>query len=110
MYEPMVRTATLTLVFGLVVLSSAPAAFGSCVCRSTEQQAAQADVIFDGDALEGPTETGVQRFRVRRYLKGAGPAVVRVAAGVTRHPDGSGSTTSVSVEAAAGETWRIYGA
>ena len=42
------------------------------------QQRERADVIFNGLALEGPTATGIQRFRVTRYFKGSGPRVVRV--------------------------------
>ena len=68
----------------------------------------RADLVFVGLTLEGPTATGVQRFRASRYLKGAGPREVVVATGVIKRPDGSGQTTSVSVEAAAGERWRIY--
>jgi hypothetical protein len=86
------------------------AAQASCVPSSPEQQRQRADVIFVGVALQGPTAMGVQRFRVGRYLKGTGPGEVGVATGVIRRPDGSGETTSVSVEAAAGERWRIYGA
>ena len=65
-------------------------------------------MIFVGEALEGPTETGVQRFRVDRYLKGTGPETAAVATGVVARSDGSGSTTSVSVNVNAGERWRIY--
>lgn len=75
---------------------------------SAAEQRARADVIFDGVAMEGPTATGVQRFRVSRYLKGGGPRVVRVRTGVIRRPDGTGSITSVSVLAERGQRWRIY--
>ena len=84
-------------------------AFASCIQMTPAQQAERADVIFDGIALEGPTSTGVQRFRVERYLKGSGTAAVGVTTGVTRRSDGTGSITSVSIEVAAGERWRIYG-
>ena len=73
------------------------------------QQRAGAKVIFDGLVLEGPTATGIQGFRVIHYLKGAGPRVVRVQTGNVRRPDGTGTTTSVSVDARRGEKWRIYG-
>jgi hypothetical protein len=72
------------------------------------EQRARADAIFDGLALEGPTATGVQRFRVIRYLKGRGPRVVRVSTGHIRRADGSVSVTSVSVVAARGERWRVF--
>ncbi len=72
------------------------------------EQRARAQVIFDGVALDGPTATGIQRFRVTRYLKGTGPRVVRVSTGNVRHADGSGSVTSVSIVAKRGEHWRIF--
>ena len=75
---------------------------------SAAEKRARADVIFDGVALEGPTATGVQRFRVTRYLKGRGPSIVRVATGTIRRADGSGSVTSVSVVAKRGQRWRIF--
>jgi len=52
------------------------------------------NVIFDG---------------VGRYLKGTGPAIVRVATGVVRRADGSGSVTSVSLLVKRGDHWRIFG-
>jgi hypothetical protein len=91
-----------------VALLGAPAAEASCVPSTPAQQRARATVIFDGIALEGPTATGIQRFRVLRYLKGRGPRVVRVATGNIRRADGTGSVTSVSVIAARGQKWRIY--
>jgi hypothetical protein len=72
------------------------------------QQRARADVIFDGFALNGPTATGIQRFRVSRYLKGRGPSIVRVNTGNIRRADGTGSVTSVSLIARRGERWRIF--
>jgi hypothetical protein len=81
----------------------AAAAGASCVAMSPAEQRARADIIFDGVALEGPTATGVQRFRVIRYRKGRGPQIVRVQTGNVRRPDGTGSVTSVSVIAARGE-------
>ncbi|MEP7334145.1 MAG: hypothetical protein ABI717_00055 [Actinomycetota bacterium] len=65
-------------------------------------------MIFNGVALESPTPTGIQRFRVDRYLKGRGPRIVRVATGNIRRADGSGSVTSVSIVVRRGERWRIY--
>jgi hypothetical protein len=91
-----------------IVLAWPASAFGSCVPQTPGQQLRNAAVVFDGVALEGPTETGVQRFRVDRYVKGGGPEIVAVATGVVARPDGTGSTTSVSVAAAAGERWRLY--
>jgi hypothetical protein len=90
-----------------VAIVAAPAQ-ASCLPLTAAEQRARAHVIFDGVALEGPTATGVQRFRVSRYLKGAGPRVVRVATGTIRRPDGTGSTTSVSLVVRRGERWRIF--
>jgi hypothetical protein len=87
----------------------ATAAQASCVPMTAAQQRARADVIFNAVALEGPTATGIQRFRVTRYFKGSGPRVVRVNTTNIRRPDGSGSTTSVSLLVRKGEKWRIYG-
>ena len=96
----------LALVLGIVV---APAAHASCLPTTRAAQRAQADVIFDGIALHGPTSTGVQSFRVVRYLKGHGPRVARVQTGVIRRADGSGSLSSVSIMVQRLERWRIFG-
>ena len=96
------------LVVAVVVGMLAAAAVASCATTSPALQRARADVIFNGIALEGPTATGVQRFRVTRYLKGRGPRIVRVSTGNVRRPDGSGSITSVSVVVARGARWRIF--
>ena len=87
---------------------AAPAG-ASCIAMSAAEQRARAHVIFDGVALEGPTATGIQRFRVTRYLKGRGPRTVRVSTGTVRRADGSGSVTSVSIVAERAERWRIFG-
>jgi hypothetical protein len=100
----------------LLVLASSVAAAGvlastaqaSCVPMTAAQQRARADVIFNGVALEGPTATGIQRFRVTRYLKGHGPQFVRVSTGNIRRADGTGSVTSVSISVRRGERWRIF--
>ena len=93
----------------LAAATVAAVAKASCIAMSPAEQRARAHVIFDGVALEGPTPTGVQRFRVTRYVKGRGPRVVRVSTGTVRRPDGTGSVTSVSVVAERGERWRIFG-
>jgi hypothetical protein len=102
------RSYALVSFAAAVALLGAPAAEASCVLSTPAQQRARATVIFDGVALEGPTATGIQRFRVLRYLKGRGPRVVRVATGNVRRADGTGSVTSVSVIAARGQKWRIF--
>lgn len=94
------------LVAAAVLASTASA---SCIRMTQAEQRARADVIFDGVALEGPTPTGIQRFRVSRYLKSRGPTVVRVNTGNVRRADGSGSVTSVSIVVRRGQRWRIFG-
>lgn len=98
------------VVAGAVLALALPApSFASCIGPLTAKQyEKRANVIFVGVALEGPTPTGVQRFRVDRYLKGTGPETVAVATGVVARSDGTGSTTSVSVNVSAGERWQIY--
>jgi hypothetical protein len=93
-------------IAALAILASTAAA--SCVSMTVAQQKARADIIFDGVALQGPTPSGIQRFRVTRYLKARGPSVVRVNTGNIRRADGTGSITSVSISAKRGERWRIY--
>jgi hypothetical protein len=73
------------------------------------QQRARAAVIFDGVALDGPTFSGIERFRVVRYRKGTGPRIVRLSTGRKRYPGGGRVVTSVSIDARRGELWRIYG-
>ena len=104
----MKKLASLTLAAAVAGAVLAGAAEGSCIAMSQAEQRARADVIFDGVALEGPTATGIQRFRVTRYVKGRGPDVVRVATGNVRRADGSGSITSVAVVVARAERWRIF--
>ena len=100
---------TAVVVGAVLALGLPPAASASCIGPLTGKQLeARADVIFVGVALEGPTETGIQRFRVDRYLKGAGPETAAVATGVVARSDGTGSTTSVSVNVKAGERWQVY--
>jgi hypothetical protein len=94
-----------SLLVGLLLAASAAA---SCVPMTPAQQRARADIIFDGVALDGPTSTGIERFRVVRYRKGTGPRIVRLRTGRKLYPDGSGTTTSVSIDAIRGERWRIF--
>ncbi len=86
----------------------AAAATASCLPATAAEHRAHASVIFDGVALEGPTGTGIQRFKVARYLKGHGPKTVRVNTGFIKHADGSGTLTSVSLVVHRGEHWRIF--
>ena len=105
---PVRRRLTLLVALSVALLATA-AAEASCIRSTPAEQRARATVIFDGVALEGATGTGIQRFRVLRYLKGRGPAIVRVATGNVRRADGTGSVTSVSVIASRGQKWRIFG-
>jgi hypothetical protein len=86
----------------------AATAVASCVPQTPAQQRARAQVIFNGIALDAPTSSGIQRFRVTRYLKGTGPRIVRVDTGNVRRSDGTGSITSVSLVVRRGEWWRIF--
>jgi hypothetical protein len=94
------------LVLAAVAFSAT--AYASCVPMTPAEQRARAQVIFDGVALEGPTATGIQRFRVTRYLKGRGPNIVRVNTGNIQRADGTGSVTSVSIMVKRRERWRIF--
>jgi len=93
----------------LAVLVGAATADASCIFQTVAEQRARADVIFDGVALEGPTATGVQRFKVTGYRKGRGPAIVRVQTGHRVYANGSRSTTSVSIVVRKSQRWRIFG-
>lgn len=107
-------------VLGLALLAAAPQAEASCIETNKVKAHIQADVVFEGVALDGPTVphgdteilTSPMSFRVTRYVKGDGPPVVKVHGG-TPPPLGPGdpvgpfSTNLLPVEA--GQTWRIYG-
>jgi hypothetical protein len=93
----------------LAALTLSSVASASCIRSTPAEQRARAQVVFDGVALEGPTATGIQRFRVTRYLKGHGPHVIRVDTGNVRRADGTGTITSVSIVVKRGERWRIFG-
>ena len=92
----------------IAVLVGAGTAEASCIYQTPAEQRARADVVFDGVALDRPTATGVQRFKVTRYRKGRGPAIVRVQTGHRAFTDGSGGTTSVSIVVKKGQRWRIF--
>ena len=105
----MSRLLLLTAAAAIAAVTAlATTAHASCIPMTKAEQRARADVIFDGVALQGPTSTGIQRFRVTRWLKGSGPRIVRVDTMNVRRPDGSGTTTSVSLVVRKGERWRIY--
>jgi hypothetical protein len=103
---PQPRVFIFSVVLASLVFASSAAA--SCVPMTAAQQRARANIIFSGVALDGPTATDIERFRVIRYLKGTGPRIVRLGTGRKRYPGGGGVITSVSIDARRGETWRIY--
>lgn len=106
----MTRRLAITVAASLLACATLTSiAYASCMPLTPAQQRAAASVIFDGVALEGPTATGIQRFRVTRYLKGSGPTVVRVQTGNKRGPNGQVSVTSVSIAVGRGQKWRIFG-
>jgi hypothetical protein len=94
--------------FAIAALGLPPLAEASCIPMTPAQQRARAKIIFEGVALESATTTGVQRFRVTRYVKGSGPKLVRVSTGEVRHAGGGGVITSVSIHVVRGEKWRIF--
>lgn len=102
----------LSLLAGSLVLASSAASHGgradSCIAMTPAQQRAQAEIIFNGVALDGATATGIERFRALRYLKGKGPKIVRLITGRKSEPGGVSVITSVSIDSSPGETWRIY--
>ena len=104
----MIKPALAVAVTIAAVLLGAATAQASCIFQTPAEQRARADVIFDGVALEGPTASGVQRFKVTRYVKGRGPTIVRVQTGHRVFADGSGSTTSVSIVVRKGDRRRIF--
>jgi hypothetical protein len=104
----MLQRRVLSLGVILASLVVAEPAAASCVPMTAAQQRARAHIIFIGVAVDGPTATGIERFRVTRYLKGNGPGIVRLSTGRKRYPGGGGVITSVSIDARRGATWRIY--
>ena len=106
-YQDVNARSSLCLVAVAVGLS-ASSAYASCIPSTPAQQRARASVIFEGIALEGPTATGIQRFRVSRYVKGRGPRIVRVNTGHIRRADGTGTITSVSLLVKRNDRWRIF--
>lgn len=106
--QGMTRRALALAAATSVALVGAATAQASCLFQTPAEQRARADVVFDGVALDRPNATGVQRFKVTRYLENRGPTVVRVQTGHKVRTGGSGSTTSVSIVVRKGERWRIF--
>ncbi len=87
----------------------------SCAALTPNQQFKAAHVVFDGTMLSGPTSLvggkralrSPARVRVIGYLKGHGPAFVRVDTGSAA--GGGGIVISEDgIEPVAGQDWRIY--
>ena len=75
---------------------------GSCAAASPPVHFSHARIVFIGTALTSPGQ-----FRVVRYLKGSGPAVVRVQTALASR----GNATVFSedgIEPRAGQQWKIY--
>jgi len=100
-------TAPTAAAAALLALAAADA-HAACAPLSAGDRWNLTAVVVDARALEGPTATGVQRFRVLRYLKGGGPVVIRVATGVARYPDGSWVASGKGLLVRRGERWRIF--
>ena len=107
-YLGVLERRVVALGVSVATLAVAGSAGASCVRMTAAEQRARADIVFDGVALDGATATGIERFRVVRYRKGAGPRIVRVRTGRKRYAGGGGVVTSVSIDAARGQTWRLY--
>lgn len=104
----MLHRRVLCISIVLVSLVLAQPAAASCVAMTAAQKRARADIIFVGVALDGPTTSGIERFRATRFLKGNARRIVRLSTLRKIYPGGGGVTTSVSINAKPGETWRIY--
>jgi hypothetical protein len=87
----------------------------SCAALTPAQQFKAAHVVFDGTMLSGPTAlvggqralSSPARVRVIGYLKGHGPAVVRVDTGSAAGGGGI-VVREDGIEPVAGQSWRIY--
>jgi hypothetical protein len=87
----------------------------SCAALTPAQQFKAARVVFDGTTLNGPTVrfdgrrvlSSPARVRVSRYLKGHGPAVVRVETGSAAAPGGV-VVNEDGIQPVVGQRWRIY--
>ena len=88
------------------------ASAASCVGLSARQQLELARLVFVGRARPGPTAhvdgrnvlISPARFRVLRYIKGHGPANLRVDTAVPAN----GVVAEDGIVPQAGESWRIY--
>lgn len=106
------RTVVVVHTTVLALVMTAPSAFADCAPATDAELLDRAEIVFDGQALDGPTSDGTllspARFLVSDYLKGDGPEVVEVATAVTRERSGTYAWISVGIEPSPGEVWRIY--
>jgi hypothetical protein len=84
----------------------------SCAAVSAAVHLSHARTAFIGTALPGPVVGGAvlespARFRVVRYLKGSGPAVVTVRTAVAGNGNGTVSSEG-GIQPQAGQRWQIY--
>jgi hypothetical protein len=88
------------------------ASAASCAALTPRQELAAARLVFIGRFAPGPTIRAGDRnillsparFHVGRYVKGHGPATLRVVTAVTA----PGRFSEDGIEAQAGERWLIY--
>jgi hypothetical protein len=106
--------AFLALLFAVLALPAGRAGAQPVCTPLTEEQAmAVSDVVFDGIAQPGPAApNGVLAtpavFSVIKFVKGSGPAAIRVAGGPRTEGIGLLSLPSAGVNVHAGEEWVIY--
>jgi hypothetical protein len=107
-----VRTVMVVHTTVLALVLTGPSAFADCAPATDTELLDRAEVVFEGQALEGPTSDGTllspARFLVSDYLKGDGPEIVGVTTAVTRDRSGTYAWISVGIEPSPGEVWRIY--
>jgi hypothetical protein len=97
------RLVVLPTIAVTALLATAGGAAASCVQQSVAEQRARAEVIADGVIVAGE-KPGEARLRVSRYLKGDGPRELAIAGA-----GGPGVVSSVDIQPAAGERWRMLG-
>jgi hypothetical protein len=115
------RTAGLAASLATVALwlvAAAPASATSCAAPDPAYDAFRsADLVAEGVLLSGPSRDGIlfspARLAVTRYLKGSGPAVLRV--GTLGNQIATGDVSDIVALgfggsfARVGQSWRIFG-
>ncbi len=88
---------------------------GSCKALTPSQQFAQARVVLRGRMLPGPTVASegrqvllsAARVRVSQYLKGRGPAIIKVQTAISRSSAGYNEDED-GIQPVAGQHWLIF--